>query len=189
MKLKILWVWLQLFLIRNKFSGSYAKNLISNKIFAVFLIKVSAWLFNHAVCKIGLTSSLTLPMFNLLLRHMIFIVCDWRLQINKCIEHIERCFPNVLLRKPVENIRKSLSHSFCSFSFIPCTVQYRWSKYIRFISKSFTPRLIDNYSYFRCDATGLTQPTSFANCVDGRKVANYGTPYDFNSIMHYGVYV
>ena len=46
----------------------------------------------------------------------------------------------------------------------------------------------DKNCYFRCDATGLTKPTSFANCVDGRKVANYGTPYDFNSVLHYGVY-
>jgi hypothetical protein len=36
-------------LIHNKILGRYAK-----KYFAVFLFKVSAWLFNHAVCKIGL---------------------------------------------------------------------------------------------------------------------------------------
>jgi hypothetical protein len=86
------------------------------------------------VCKIGLTSSLTLPMFNLLFRHMIFIVCDWRLQINKCIEHIERCFPNVLIRKPAETIRKSLSHSFCSFSYI--------LGYFRFKNHFLSPHLL-----------------------------------------------
>jgi hypothetical protein len=52
----------------------------------------------------------------------------------------------------------------------------------------FCKMFFDNNCYFRCDATGLTKPTSFANCVDGRKVANYGTPYDFNSVLHYGVY-
>jgi hypothetical protein len=41
---------------------------------------------------------------------------------------------------------------------------------------------------FRCNSEGLTSPTSFSNCVEGTKVADYGTPYDFNSIMHYSLY-
>jgi hypothetical protein len=28
---------------------------------------------------------------------------------------------------------------------------------------------------------------NFDNCVGGGKVENYGTPYDFNSIMHYSL--
>jgi hypothetical protein len=41
---------------------------------------------------------------------------------------------------------------------------------------------------FRCKNAGLTVPTDFSNCVDGRKVDNFETPYDFNSVMHYGAY-
>ncbi len=61
LKLKSLWVWLKFYLIHNKFLGRYAKNWIfhQNNIFiAVFLFKVSAWLFKHAVCKIGLIVAL-----------------------------------------------------------------------------------------------------------------------------------
>jgi hypothetical protein len=42
--------------------------------------------------------------------------------------------------------------------------------------------------HFRCNNTGLTVPTNFSNCVDGRKVDNFETPYDFDSVMHYGAY-
>ena len=27
----------------------------------------------------------------------------------------------------------------------------------------------------------------FSSCVDGTVVTNYGTPYDFESVMHYGL--
>ncbi len=40
----------------------------------------------------------------------------------------------------------------------------------------------------RCNSVGQPQGTSYAGCVSGTKVANYGAPYDFNSIMHYGVF-
>ena len=40
----------------------------------------------------------------------------------------------------------------------------------------------------KCDSTGVAQAEAdFSNCVDGRVVTNYGTPYDFESIMHYGL--
>jgi hypothetical protein len=40
----------------------------------------------------------------------------------------------------------------------------------------------------RCNTVNQPQGTSYAGCVSGTKVANYGAPYDFNSIMHYGVF-
>ena len=40
----------------------------------------------------------------------------------------------------------------------------------------------------KCDSTGVAQAEAdFSNCVDGTVVTNYGTPYDFESIMHYGL--
>jgi hypothetical protein len=45
---------------------------------------------------------------------------------------------------------------------------------------------LKTYFAFRCRISD--GPTNFDNCVRGEKVENYGTPYDFNSIMHYGLY-
>ena len=40
----------------------------------------------------------------------------------------------------------------------------------------------------KCNSTGVAQAEAdFSNCVDGTVVTNYGTPYDFESIMHYGL--
>ena len=40
----------------------------------------------------------------------------------------------------------------------------------------------------RCDASGVAQAEAdFSSCVDGTVVTNYGTPYDFESVMHYGL--
>ncbi len=37
---------------------------------------------------------------------------------------------------------------------------------------------------FSCDAPGITD---FDKCVSEYKVNNYGTAYDYYSIMHYGL--
>ena len=38
----------------------------------------------------------------------------------------------------------------------------------------------------KCSTDGVTQETAnFDNCVDGTVVTNFGTEYDWNSIMHY----
>ena len=38
------------------------------------------------------------------------------------------------------------------------------------------------------DVSGMSQASAdFSNCVDGSVVSNYGTPYDFESMMHYGL--
>ena len=40
----------------------------------------------------------------------------------------------------------------------------------------------------KCDTTGATQATlNFDNCVSGDVLEFYGTAYDWNSIMHYGL--
>jgi hypothetical protein len=40
--------------------------------------------------------------------------------------------------------------------------------------------------HFRCNDDGIT--TDFSNCVDGSKVYDDGSQYDFYSIMHYDLY-
>ncbi len=58
LKLKSLWVWPKFSLIYNKFLGRYAKNWIfhQNNILQYFFSKlVHGYIFNHAVCKIGLS--------------------------------------------------------------------------------------------------------------------------------------
>jgi hypothetical protein len=40
----------------------------------------------------------------------------------------------------------------------------------------------------RCDSLRPTSAGSLDSCVEGTLVANYGTPYDFNSVMHYDLY-
>ena len=40
----------------------------------------------------------------------------------------------------------------------------------------------------KCSTTGFTQENAdFDDCVNGKVVMNYTTPYDFNSIMHYSL--
>ncbi len=55
LKVKSFWNWLQLSCIQEKILGRYAKYWIfhQNNICSLFF-KVGAWLYNHAVCKIGL---------------------------------------------------------------------------------------------------------------------------------------
>ena len=64
------------------------------------------------------------------------------------------------------------------------SVQKSWNWQTIFESGSFYKAI----NIFSCSSSGLTAPTNFANCVDGTKVEVYGTPYDFNSIMHYSLY-
>ncbi len=45
------------------------------------------------------------------------------------------------------------------------------------------PEFLKSYCACRCKMSDV----SFDNCVGGGKVENYGTPYDFNSIMHYSL--
>ena len=39
----------------------------------------------------------------------------------------------------------------------------------------------------RCSTEGKTQGASFADCSNGRVNMAYDAPYDFKSIMHYGL--
>jgi hypothetical protein len=57
LEVKFFWTWLKFSLIHNTILGRYAKNWVFHQynIFAIILFTVSAWLSNHAVCKIGLT--------------------------------------------------------------------------------------------------------------------------------------
>ena len=53
-------------------------------------------------------------------------------------------------------------------------------------AKQPRPRVGENMKTCPIDTTGMSQETAdFSDCVGESVVTNYGTPYDFTSIMQY----